>query len=122
MALVAITRLRVRAWRYMPALLIQAFRSARQASLLGDCHSTAVLREAHRTFWTITIWADETAMRNYMSSGIHRRVMPKLAHWCDEGSEVHWSQDSSEAPTGSLIEMPIQGIHQSSSDRCFSAC
>jgi hypothetical protein len=58
-----------------------------------------VLREAHRTFWTRTVWTDERAMRAYMSSDPHRRVMRSLAEWCNEASVAHWVQDSSEPPS-----------------------
>lgn len=35
-------------------------------------------------------------MRAFVSSGAHRRVMPKLKDWCDEAYLVHWEQESRE--------------------------
>jgi hypothetical protein len=57
------------------------------------------MREAHNTFWTRSIWANEAAMKSFMVSGVHRRVMPKLPKWCDEASVARWTQDSAQQPT-----------------------
>jgi hypothetical protein len=45
------------------------------------------------------VWSDETAMRGFMLSGTHRRVMPRLLQWCDEAALVHWRQESSQPPS-----------------------
>jgi len=37
-------------------------------------------------------------MLSFMMAGSHRRAMPKLLDWCDEGSVAHWSQETSELP------------------------
>jgi Domain of unknown function (DUF3291) len=99
MAFVSLTRLRVRAWRYLPTFLVQAFRSAWQAKSAKNCLSVSVLREAHRTFWTRTVWTDSAAMRSFMLSGVHRQVMPSLLEWCDEASVADWVQDSPKPPS-----------------------
>ena|SRR5579863_1318882 len=99
MAFVSITRLRVRAWKYLPAFLIQALRSARQAKRADGCLSVSLLRDAGRAFWTRTVWTDEAAMRSFMASGVHAQGMPRLLEWCDEASVAHWHQPSSEPPS-----------------------
>jgi hypothetical protein len=96
---VSITRLRVRSWRYLPAFLIQAFRSARQAKLAAGNLAVSVLRDANLAFWTRTVWSNEAAMRAFMRSGAHRRVMSRLAEWCDEASVVHWAQEPLKPPS-----------------------
>jgi len=97
--LVAITRLRIRSWRVAPAFAVQALRSARQAKAASGNVGVALLAEAHRTFWTLTMWIDENAMRAFMRAGAHRRVMGKLADWCDEAAVVHWTQEAPIAPS-----------------------
>ena len=99
MPFVSITRLRVRAWRYLPGFVIQSFRAARQAKLAAGNVAVSLLRDADRAFWTRTVWRDEAAMRSFMRSGVHRRVMARLPEWCDEATLVHWVQDANEPPS-----------------------
>lgn len=99
MAFVSITRLRVRSWRFLPAFLLQALRSALQAKAAVGNLAVSVLRDTRSTFWTRTVWLDESAMRSFMLSGVHRRVMPSLLAWCDEASVVHWVQESLQLPS-----------------------
>ncbi len=99
MPLVSITRLRLRAWRFAPGFLLDAVRSQNQARRAPGVLDVAVQNDARRTFWTRTVWTDEAAMRDYVLSGPHRRVMPRLMDWCDEASVVHWTQDSVAPPS-----------------------
>ena len=99
MPFVSITRLRVRAWRYMPQFLFQSLRAARQAALTPGNLAASVLRDADRAFWTRTLWRDQAAMRSFMQSGVHRHVMARLPEWCDEAALVHWVQDENEPPS-----------------------
>ena len=99
MPFVSITRLRVRSWRYLPAFLIQSVRAVRQARRAVGNLGVSVLRDANLAFWTRTVWIDETAMRSFMRSGVHRRVMPRLVEWCDEASVAHWLQEVPEPPS-----------------------
>jgi heme-degrading monooxygenase HmoA len=96
---VSITRLRVRSWRHMPQFLICSFRAARQAERTPGSLAVSVLRDADRAFWTSTVWRDEAAMRSFMQSGVHRRVMARLPDWCDEAALAHWVQASDEPPS-----------------------
>jgi hypothetical protein len=98
MALISITRLRIRRWRYLPQFFIASLRSAKQASRAeGNLH-VALLRDRHLTFWTATSWTSEAAMKAFMHATPHGPVMRKLLDWCDEASLVHWTQDSAELP------------------------
>jgi len=99
MPLIAITRLRVRSWRFLPGFFFQTLRTAIQAKGAEGNLAVSVLREARRTFWTRTVWTDEQAMRAYMSSDPHRGVMRSLAEWCNEAAVAHWTQDSPEPPS-----------------------
>lgn len=99
MKLISITRLRVRSVRYLPSFLWFTLRSARQAKRAEGNLQTKLVSDAKLTFWTLTAWNDEAAMRSYMMNGAHHRAMPKLLDWCDEASVVHWLQESDELPT-----------------------
>jgi hypothetical protein len=106
--LVSITRLRVRSWRYLPAFFVAALRSAYQARRAQDNLAVTILREADNTYWTRSLWANETAMKSFMVSGIHRTVMPKLLKWCDEASVARWTQDSAQEPTWDELHLRMQ--------------
>ena len=108
MPLISVTRLRVRAWRFLPAFLLQAFRSSRQARRAAGNLGAKVLAEAHGTFWTATCWSDEAAMRAFMASGPHGRVMQRLRLWCDEAAVVHWEQQTAAVPTWDEAHLWLQ--------------
>jgi heme-degrading monooxygenase HmoA len=99
MPVVSITRLRVRSWRFLPVFMIQALRSVRQAASAQGNLVATVLRDRNKTFWTRTIWTTEAAMKSFMQSGAHGKVMRKLLEWCDEAALVRWTQDTSDIPT-----------------------
>ena len=99
MVFVSVTRLHIRSWRFFPAFVWNANRSIRQArSAAGNLH-VAVNRDRHAAYWTLTLWADEAAMRQFMMSGPHRRIMPRLVEWCDEAALAHWLQESPDVPS-----------------------
>jgi hypothetical protein len=60
-----------------------------------------LLVDTQRTFWTLTAWESEKAMRDFRGSGAHKAVMPRLVDWCDEASVVHWTSESAELPSWS---------------------
>ena len=108
MSLISVTRLRVRAWRFMPGFFIQALRSARQARRARGNRGTSLLAEAHRTFWTLTAWSDEASMREFMLDGVHGSGMRKLMTWCDEAAVAHWEQDGPELPSWTEAHRRLQ--------------
>ena len=71
------------AYASKPGDIFRSFSFKRSAPLgKRDLQRTAypvfVLREAHRTFWTRTVWTDASSMKSFMLSGVHRQVMPSL--------------------------------------------
>jgi hypothetical protein len=66
MPLVSITRLRVRALRYLPIFSFNALRAARQAKTASGNLAVSLLADANFAFWTRTLWQDDTAMRAFM--------------------------------------------------------
>ena len=98
MAVVSVTRLRVRSWRYFPAFLITSLRAARQAKRASGNLAVKLLQDRSKTFWTCTSWESEAAMRAFMLGGPHGPAMRKLLEWCDEAALVHWSQPGAELP------------------------
>ena len=99
MALVSVTRLRVRSLVYLLQFMWEAMSSARQVEQSPGFLGGRLLRNAGNVFWTLTAWEDAAAMNAYRTGGAHRRVMPKLLVWCDEAAVVHWNQESPELPS-----------------------
>ena len=99
MALVSVTRLHVRSWRYIPVFLIQAIHASWQAKSAEGSLAVSILQETRNTFWTRTVWSHEEAMKSYVISGVHKRVMRSLLEWCDEAAVVHWEQEGSQPPS-----------------------
>ena len=99
MALISVTRLRVRSFIYLPQFLRDTFKSMRQAEHSLGFLGGRLLVNAQNVFWTVTAWKDEVAMNAYRTGGAHRSAMPKLLNWCDEAAIVHWSQESLEIPS-----------------------
>lgn len=99
MTIVSITRLRVRSWQYLVPFLFYALRSARQARHSQGNVATSLLRDSDRTFWTRTVWASESAMKDFMLAGAHRQSMRKILEWCDEAALVHWEQQDDREPS-----------------------
>ena len=55
--------------------------------------------DKRRTFWTLTVWENEKAMKAFRGSGAHAKVMPRLANWCDEAAYSHWETTDETVPT-----------------------
>ena len=99
MSFISLTRLRIRSWRFLPMFFYHAVQTLSQAKKAPGNVSAIVLNDANRVFWTMSVWTDEQAMRAYMISGAHGKVMPKLMEWCDEAATAHWTQESATAPS-----------------------
>ncbi|MCJ2009387.1 DUF3291 domain-containing protein [Methylobacterium sp. J-092] len=99
MAFISITRLRIRSWRFMPPFVVDTLRSLSQTKAAPGFIGGSLLADRKRTFWTLTLWTDQSDMRRYMISGAHRKAMPKLLGWCDEASVAHWTQEAEDIPT-----------------------
>ena len=94
MPVASITRLRLRGWRFLPAFAWMTRAAARQAARAPGYLDGAILAERDLAFWTLTLWADEAALKAYRAADAHGRAMPRLAHWCDEASVARWDADA----------------------------
>jgi hypothetical protein len=98
MAVVSITRLRLRSWRFLPEFILYSVRSKLQADKAPGNRGVRAMREPGNIFWTATAWDSEDAVKKYMLSHPHSQAMRRLLEWCDEASLVRWTQDSAELP------------------------
>ena len=98
MIFVSVTRLRIRALRFIPGFAFHTLQTRTQVQRAAGFLGGSLLPDRDRAFWTMTLWRDEAHMRRYMVAGAHLKAMPKLMDWCDEASVVHWSQEGERLP------------------------
>ena len=98
MAVISITRLRLRSWRFVPEFIFYSVRAKLQAEKAEGSRGVRVMREPGNIFWTATAWDSEDAVKKYMIARPHSQAMPRLLEWCDEAALVRWTQDSAELP------------------------
>jgi heme-degrading monooxygenase HmoA len=97
-AVVAITRLRVRSWRYLASFIFYSLRVLRQTKTAPGNLAVSLLRDTGNTFWTRTVWETESAVKTFMLAPPHGQVMRRLLEWCDEAAVVRWEQESEKEP------------------------
>jgi heme-degrading monooxygenase HmoA len=98
MALISVTRLRIRSFLYLPQFMWDTLKTLRQVKRSSGFVGGRLLINAKYVFWTMTVWKDQAAMNAYRTGGAHRNAMPKLLNWCDEAAIVHWTEESADIP------------------------
>ena len=99
MVFVSLTRLRIRSIRFLPWFVVDTMQSLWQVKRSPGFKGGGLLPDRSWTFWTMTAWDSQASMRAYITSGAHKRSMPKLIRWCDEASVAHWEQAEVELPS-----------------------
>ncbi len=56
----------------------------------------------------MTAWDSQESMRSFMTSGAHKAAMPRLLHWCDEASLVHWEQAQADLPSWAEVDQRMR--------------
>jgi len=98
MAVVSLTRLRLRSWRFLPGFLLNSWASTRQLRRAPGFLGGLLATEGSLVFWTFTVWRDDNAIHAFREADAHRRAMPKLLEWCDEASVARFQQDGPDLP------------------------
>jgi hypothetical protein len=98
MILVTVTRLHLHSPLHFPAFLWHTALSSWQIINTPGFLGGKLTGDKQGGSWTITLWKDEIAMKQYRNSGSHRQAMGYLPHWCDEASVVHWEQEDISLP------------------------
>jgi hypothetical protein len=106
MAVISVTRLRLRSTRYLLPFLWYALRSNVQARR-ADGNLGVGLRSNKTANWTMTLWRDEKALRDFMLHGPHRTAMTRLPLWCDEASLVRWHTEDTTLPSWETAEQRL---------------
>jgi quinol monooxygenase YgiN len=107
MVFISVTRLHLRSPLYFPAFLWNLLLTAKQTANTPGFLGGQLLSDANWTFWTMTAWEEQAAMKIYRNSGAHRSVMPRIQDWCDEASVVHWQQEDSHLPDWKQVHVHL---------------
>jgi len=76
---VSVTRLRVRRFIDLPVFLWKTQLAKRQVIRVPGFLGGKLLVDGHRTYWTLTVWESDRAMKAYRGSGAHSGVMLDLS-------------------------------------------
>jgi hypothetical protein len=95
---ISVTRLRVRRFVYLPQFLWKTQLAKRQVVKASGFLGGRLLVDAHRAYWTLTVWVSEKVMKAYRGVGAHAGVMPRLIDWCDEAAYTHWESPDAAIP------------------------
>ena len=76
-----------------------ALRSNADAARTPGFRAGQLLTDRNLTFWTLTAWDDEDALKRFMLAGNHAKAMPKLILWCDEASVARWAHEGPALPS-----------------------
>ncbi len=102
MALIVVTRLRLRDVQFVDEFLTAAFAVVEQAQSSEGNLAADVLADADNAYWTRTSWTAQRTMRQFMMSEPHRTTMDRIDDWCDEATYVAWEQ-----PEPTLPDWPV---------------
>ncbi|BAZ24338.1 hypothetical protein NIES4073_52330 [Kalymmatonema gypsitolerans NIES-4073] len=108
MVLVSVTRLHLKSPRYFPAFLWHTALSSWQIMNTVGFLSGKLTSDQQGGAWTVSLWEDESAMRQYRSSGAHRQAMQYLPRWCDEATVVHWKQEHTTLPDAIEVQRRME--------------
>ncbi len=103
MITVSVTRFRLRSGNPVSLMLFfwHTLRSARQAERTPGFLGDKLFNDANHTYWTVTLWESEEAMRTFRSGGEYQRAMRAmklLDRFCSEAAVVSYQAPSPELP------------------------
>ena len=114
MGVASVTRLKLRSWLTLPQFLLMALRSNAQAACTPGFRAGQLLVDRGNTFWTLTTWDDDEAVKRFMFAGAHAQVMPKLMTWCDEASLARWPHDDQTLPSWDVAHAKLHEVGRAS--------
>lgn len=98
MAVIVVTRLRLRDPAFFDEFFAVAVAVTEQASGSGGNRGADVLAEANNTYWTATAWEDRAAMSAFVGTEPHLSTMDRIDGWCDEATFADWEQPEAGLP------------------------
>lgn len=107
MFFVSATRLRVRSLFYLLGFFRANEASVKELMKTEGFKSGKELVDKGLTFWTLTLWESEAAMKTFRNSRPHRKAMQNLPVWCIEAAYMHWTQEDEKLPDWETLHKMI---------------
>jgi hypothetical protein len=98
MAVIVITRLRLRDPAFFDEFFASAVAVVEQAQISEGNLAADVLADANNTYWTRTAWKDRSVMDAFVGAEPHVSTMSRIDTWCDEATFVDWDQPGADLP------------------------
>lgn len=93
------SRFEVRSLRHVPGFFLASLALLRQARTSPGAHGFTLKAElAKRTFWTLSAWRDDAALRAYAAAEPHRSTMRRKRAVMRDSTFVFWNVRGSELP------------------------
>ena len=94
--LVLASRLRLRHLHQVPGFMRRALRvHAATKEADGAIGASLLAQPAAKTFWTLSVWTDEAAMRRFVGHPVHRDVMRRYQGSLHDATFVTWTESAS---------------------------
>jgi len=87
----------------LPYFLLANESIVRSLKKIGGFVAGKELVDKGFTFWTVTLWESDQAMKSFRNSDPHKKAMRKLPDWCDEAAYAHWLQEDKVIPAWDLV-------------------
>ena len=98
MAVIVVTRLRLKAPGLLDEFFTDAVAAIEQASKADGNLGADALADANNAWWTVSAWHGRQPMLAFVGNEPHRSIMTRLDHYCDEATFVDWEQDAADLP------------------------
>jgi hypothetical protein len=98
MAIIAVTRLRLRDRSFQDAFFAASVGVLEQATSAAGNLGADAMAEDDDVWWTVTAWRDRSSMRGFVAAEPHASTMASVDEWCDEATFVEWTQYEAALP------------------------
>ena len=95
---VSVTRLKLRRWYFLPIFLFINFFVIRKFRRAPGLIQGKVMVDYHLAFWTLSLWAQETDMRQFRNGPRHLKAMRKTPEWACEAVSYSWTRNTLDFP------------------------
>ncbi|MDL4817502.1 DUF3291 domain-containing protein [Actinomadura opuntiae] len=93
------SRLEVRSLRHVPGFLLASLSLLRQARRSDGAHGVTLKAQLFgRTFWTLSAWRDEQAIKAYAAAEPHRSTMRAKRAVMRDSTFVFWRAKAADLP------------------------